>query len=114
MLLAHAWPLHMLHLVRTYTRLIGTELVYATQLDLSTESVADLLKRIVYTPGAYELGNHGMRSIHQWAEWGGRGWLGPCDMSHIRYLAKLESMTRQVPSAYKICAMACPSGSVRP
>ena len=49
MLLAHAWPLHMLHLVRTYTRLIGTELVYATQLDLSTESVADLLKRIVYT-----------------------------------------------------------------
>jgi len=92
MLLAHAWPLHMLHLVRTYTRLIGTELVYATQLDLSTESVADLLKRIVYTPGAYELGNHGMRSIHQWAEWGGRGWLGTCYMSHIRYLAKLESM----------------------
>ena len=92
MLLAHAWPLHMLHLVRTDTRLIETELVYATQLDLSTESVADLLKRIVHTPGAYELGIHGMRSMHQWTEWAGRGWLCTSYISHIRYLAKLESV----------------------
>lgn len=91
-LFVRAWSLRTLHQVRTYTRLIETELVYATQPNLSTESAVDLLKRIAYTPGVYELGIQGMRSIHQWAEWGGRGWLGTCSIPHARHLAKLESM----------------------
>lgn len=82
----------MLHQVRAYTRLIETELVYATQLNLSTGTAKDLLKRIVNTPGAFELSTQAMRSIHQCAEWGGRGWLGTCFISHIRHFAKLESM----------------------
>ena len=96
-------------------RLHFTELVYAMQSNSSTDDAMNLLKRIAHTPGAYNFGTRSLASALQWAEWGGRGWLGMyfkmIDLE--RHLAKLESMTRQVPGAYKICAMACPSGSVR-
>ena len=70
------------------------ELVYAMQSNSSTDDAMNLLKRIAHTPGAYNFGTRSLASALQWAEWGGRGWLGMyfkmIDLE--RHIAKLESM----------------------
>ena len=57
-------------------RLHFTELVYAMQSNSSTDDAMNLLRRIAHTPGAYNFSTQSLASALQWAEWGGRGWLG--------------------------------------